>query len=287
MIKLETLKKVGIVGAGTMGQGIAQVCATAGYAVILYDIEPAITEKAYQHIEKSLSVAVEKGKLSGEEKEEAIKRIGLTNSIERVVADLIIEAAVENLAIKIQIFSELEKINTEHTIFTSNTSSIPITQIATGLKNPERLAGLHFFNPASIMKLVEIISGVATDTRIIDILKEFVKKINKTGVVAKDSPGFIVNRVARHFYVESLKILEENVADVTTIDTLMRACGFKMGPFELMDLIGVDTNFAVTSSMFSAFHQDAKFRPSRIQQQKVDAGHHGRKSGRGFYTYDS
>ncbi len=287
MIKLEAIKKIGIVGAGTMGQGIAQVCATAGYAVVLYDIEPSITEKAYQRIEKGLNKAIEKGKLSTGEKEEAIKRIGLTNSIERVHADIIIEAAVERLDIKLQIFSELEKVNSEETIFLTNTSSIPITQIAAGLKNPERLAGLHFFNPAPIMKLVEIISGVATDPLIIDLLKDFVKKIKKTGVIAKDSPGFIVNRVARHFYVESLKVLEENVADVSTIDKLMRTSGFKMGPFELMDLIGVDTNFSVTSSMYNAFHQDGKFRPSRIQQQKVDAGHHGRKSGRGFYKYDS
>lgn len=287
MIKLDAIKKIGIVGAGTMGQGIAQVCATAGYTVVLYDIEPAITEKAYQRIEKSFSKAVEKGKLSKEEKEEAIKRIGLTNSIERVLADLIIEAAIERVDIKLQIFSELEKINSEDTVFTTNTSSIPVTQIAAGLKNPERLAGLHFFNPAPIMKLVEIISGVATEPAIIDLLKDFVKKIKKTGVIAKDSPGFIVNRVARHFYVEALKVLEENVADVSTIDKLMRTTGFKMGPFELMDLIGVDTNFSVTSSMFNAFHQDGKFRPSRIQQQKVDAGHHGRKSGRGFYRYDS
>ena len=287
MIKLDAIKKIGIVGAGTMGQGIAQICATAGYAVVLYDIEPEITEKAYQRINKSFNKAVEKGKLTKEEKEEAIARIGLTNSIDRVVADIIIEAAIERLDIKIQIFSDLEKINSENTIFTTNTSSIPITQIAAGLKNPERLAGLHFFNPAPIMKLVEIISGVATDPLIIDLLKEFVKKIKKTGVIAKDSPGFIVNRVARHFYVESLKVLEENVADVSTIDKLMRASGFKMGPFELMDLIGVDTNFAVTSSMYNAFHQDGKFRPSRIQQQKVDAGHHGRKSGRCFYKYDS
>ncbi len=286
MIKLEAIKKIGIVGAGTMGQGIAQVCSTAGYAVVLYDIEPAITEKAYQRLEKSFTKAVEKGKLSKEEKEEAIKRIGLTNSIERVQADIIVEAAVERLDVKLQIFSELEKVNSEETVFTTNTSSISITQIAAGLKNPERLAGLHFFNPAPIMKLVEIISGVATDPLIIDLLKEFVKKIKKTGVIAKDSPGFIVNRVARHFYVESLKILEENVTDVSTIDKLMRASGFKMGPFELMDLIGVDTNFSVTSSMYNAFHQDGKFRPSRIQQQKVDAGHHGRKSGRGFYKYD-
>lgn len=286
MIKPEAIKKIGIVGAGTMGQGIAQVCATAGYAVVLYDLEPAITEKAYQRIEKSLNKAIEKGKLSTGEKEEAIKRIGLTNSIERVQADIIIEAAVERLDIKLQIFSELEKVNSEETIFLTNTSSIPITQIAAGLKKPERLAGLHFFNPAPIMKLVEIISGVATDPLIIDLLKDFVKKIKKTGVIAKDSPGFIVNRVARHFYVESLKVLEENVADVSTIDKLMRTSGFKMGPFELMDLIGVDTNFSVTSSMYNAFHQDGKFRPSRIQQQKVDAGHHGRKSGWGFYKYD-
>ncbi|HYE72566.1 MAG TPA: 3-hydroxyacyl-CoA dehydrogenase family protein, partial [Blastocatellia bacterium] len=180
----------------------------------------------------------------------------------------------------------LEKLNGKDCLFASNTSSIPITQISAVLKHPGRLAGLHFFNPAPVMKLVEIIKSAATSNEIIQTLEQFCKRISKHSVLTQDSPGFIVNRVARHYYVESLKLLEEGVADHQTIDALLKSSGFKMGPFELMDLIGVDVNFSVTQSMYQSFHYDPKFRPSRIQQQKVDAGHHGRKSGKGFYDYN-
>jgi 3-hydroxybutyryl-CoA dehydrogenase len=284
-MNVENIKTVGIAGAGTMGQGIAQVCATAGYQVVLYDIAEAQLAHAKSLIQKSLQVAVEKGKLKADESNQALSRIQFQSDVNQLKADLIIEAALEKLDIKKELFTRLEAINSESCILTTNTSSIPVTQIASALKHPQRFAGLHFFNPAPIMKLVEIISGVNTDAETIDTLKAFCKKLEKTAVLAKDSPGFIVNRVARHYYVEALKVLEENVTDITTIDTLMKASGFKMGPFELMDLIGVDTNFSVTTSIYNAFHQDAKFRPSLIQQQKVDAGHHGRKSGKGFYDY--
>ncbi len=172
------------------------------------------------------------------------------------------------------------------TILATNTSSIPVTQIAATIPNPERVLGIHFFNPAHIMKLVEIVSGAQTDTQIASACRELIVKLGKMPIMAKDAPGFIVNRVARHYYVEALKILEENITSMENIDLLMESAGFKMGPFRLMDLIGVDTNFSVTSSMYQLFHYDGKFRPSRIQQQKVDAGHHGRKSGKGFYTYE-
>lgn len=281
----ENIKTVGIAGAGTMGQGIAQVCATAGYEVVLYDIAEAQLANAKNLIRKSLQVAVEKGKLKADESNQVLSRIQFQSDVNQLKADLIIEAALEKLDIKKELFVRLEAINSESSILTTNTSSIPVTQIASALKHPQRFAGLHFFNPAPIMKLVEIISGVNTDAETIDTLKAFCKKLEKTAVLAKDSPGFIVNRVARHYYVEALKLLEENVTDIQTIDALMKASGFKMGPFELMDLIGVDTNFSVTTSIYNAFHQDAKFRPSLIQQQKVDAGHHGRKSGKGFYDY--
>ncbi len=279
------IQTVGIAGAGTMGQGIAQVCATAGYEVVLYDIAEAQLAHAKNLIQKSLQVAVEKGKLKADESNQALSRIQFQSDVNQLKADLIIEAALEKLDIKKELFTRLEAINSESCILTTNTSSIPVTQIASALKNPQRFAGLHFFNPAPIMKLVEIISGVNTDAETVDTLKAFCEKLGKTAVLAKDSPGFIVNRVARHYYVEALKLLEENVTDIQTIDALMKASGFKMGPFELMDLIGVDTNFSVTTSIYNAFHQDAKFRPSLIQQQKVDAGHHGRKSGKGFYDY--
>ncbi|GAB3823737.1 3-hydroxyacyl-CoA dehydrogenase NAD-binding domain-containing protein [Pontibacter rugosus] len=285
-MKLEDIKTIGIVGAGTMGQGIAQICAQAGYKTILFDINGQVLEKAQQTTIKNLDKGIERGKVTEAEKAAALANLTYTGDTLQLSCDVIIEAVVERLEVKQSIFSELASINTPDTILASNTSSIPITQIAAAIPNPERVVGMHFFNPAHIMKLVEVISGATTSPAVAETIKELAEKLEKTAVMAKDSPGFIVNRVARHFYVEGLKLLEEGVADVETIDKLMQASGFKMGPFELMDLIGVDTNYSVTTSMFEAFHYDAKFRPSRIQQQKVDAGHHGRKSGKGFYTYE-
>jgi 3-hydroxybutyryl-CoA dehydrogenase len=285
-MNIGNLRTIGIVGAGTMGQGIAQVCATSGFSVLLYDINGELIQKGLSLIERSLQASVEKNKLTVIQKQEALSRIKSCEKLEQLKVDLVIEAAIEKLEVKRELFTILEKVNSDECILSSNTSSIPITQIASILKKADRFAGLHFFNPAHIMKLVEVISGVSTSEATINLLKEFSLKLDKTPVLAKDSPGFIVNRVARHYYVEALKILEENAGDVKTIDALMKASGFKMGPFELMDLIGVDTNFSVTSSLYNAFHQDSKFRPSRIQQQKVEAGHLGRKSGKGFYDYN-
>lgn len=285
-MKLEDIKTIGVVGAGTMGQGIAQICAQAGYKTILFDINAQVLEKAKVTTTKNLDKGIERGKLTEQDKQTALGNLSFTGDTLQLSCDVIIEAIVERLEVKQGIFKELASINTPDTILASNTSSIPITQIAAAIPNPERVVGMHFFNPAHIMKLVEVISGAATSPETAATIKQLAEKLGKTAVMAKDSPGFIVNRVARHFYVEGLKLLEEGVADVETIDKLMQASGFKMGPFELMDLIGVDTNFSVTTSMFEAFHYDPKFRPSRIQQQKVDAGHHGRKSGRGFYKYD-
>ncbi|HEU5292252.1 MAG TPA: 3-hydroxyacyl-CoA dehydrogenase NAD-binding domain-containing protein [Cyclobacteriaceae bacterium] len=282
----DKIQTVGIIGAGTMGQGIAQICATYGYAVLLFDIDAGFLKKGVSNIESALQLSVDKGKLSANQKQEALNRIKSCKHLEQVKADLIIEAAIEKLDVKREIFKTLENSNSPDSILATNTSSIPVTQIASVLKNPNRFAGLHFFNPAHIMKLVEVISGVATSAETLEQLRTFSEKLGKTPISVKDSPGFVVNRVARHYYVETLKILEENVTDIKTIDTLLRSTGFKMGAFELMDLIGVDTNFSVTASMYNAFHQDGKFRPSRIQQQKVDAGHLGQKSGKGFYDYN-
>lgn len=281
----DAIKRVAVIGAGTMGQGIAQVCASSGYKVMLYDVQSDLITKALGNIRRNLDSLVEKGKMSAEEREKASGNLQLVSDYRQLQVDLAIEAVIEKLDVKQKIFLELEKINGKDCLFASNTSSIPITQIASTLKHPGRLAGLHFFNPAPLMKLVEIIRAAATEESVIDVLSAFCKTINKQSVITQDSPGFIVNRVARHYYVESLKLLEENVADFKTIDALLKSSGFRMGPFELMDLIGVDVNFSVTKSMFDAFHQDPKFRPSRIQQQKVDAGHHGRKTGKGFYDY--
>jgi 3-hydroxybutyryl-CoA dehydrogenase len=284
-MKFEDIKTIGIVGAGTMGQGIAQICAQAGYKTILFDINASVLEKAQQTTTINLNKGIERGKLTEADKTTALANLTFTGNTLDLHCDVIIEAIVERLEVKQSIFKELADINTPDTILASNTSSIPITRIAAGVPNPERVVGMHFFNPAHIMKLVEVISGAATSPEVARTIEQLALKLEKTPVMAQDSPGFIVNRVARHYYVEGLKLLEEGVADVETIDKLMQASGFKMGPFELMDLIGVDTNFSVTTSMFEAFHYDPKFRPSRIQQQKVDAGHHGRKSGKGFYNY--
>lgn len=281
-----SINTVAIVGAGTMGRGITQAVALAGYKVILYDVNDAILNSAYAKIISNLDKGIELGKITEQQKQAAIKNIELTHEIIKVAADLIIEAVVEDLRIKLDLFSKLESINRDSTIFATNTSSFSVTAIGSALKMSNRLAGLHFFNPAHIMKLVEIVSGNETDTNVIESLKEFARSIGKVSVSATDAPGFIVNRVARHYYLESLCILKEQVADHQTIDELLEAYGFKMGPFRLMDLIGIDTNLAVTQSIFESFHFEPRFRPNSIQEQMVAAGHYGRKSGKGFYSYE-
>lgn len=283
---INRIKKIAVIGSGTMGQGIAQVCAAAGYEVLLYDIQSELIRTAISGLRKNLESLVEKGKLPADQKDGILSRISSVSDFRQLQVDMVIEAVIEKLEVKQKIFKELEKINDKDCILTTNTSSIPVTRIASALKHPNRFAGLHFFNPAPVMKLVEIIGGASTAAPTIQLLTAFSKQLNKQCVLAHDSPGFIVNRVARHFYGESLKIVEEQVADIQSVDILMKSAGFKMGPFELMDFIGIDVNFAVTSSMYQSFHQDPKFRPSRIQQQKVDAGHLGRKTGKGFYDHD-
>ena len=284
---LDNIKTIGICGAGTMGQGIAQICAMAGYQTILFDIRQEGLDVAVKNIDKNLSKGIERGKVTEEQKASVLSKIKYTIEIDKVKADVIVEAVLEKLEIKHELFSKLEEINSANCILATNTSSIPITQIARPLKRPENVVGMHFFNPAHIMKLVEVISGVSTDEKVSKLVYDLATKLGKKPVMAADAPGFIVNRVARHFYVEGLKIAEEKVANFETIDKLIESSGFKMGPFKLMDLIGVDTNYAVTSSMFESFKYDSKFRPSRIQEQKVMAGHYGRKSGKGFYDYES
>lgn len=279
------ISTVAIVGAGTMGQGIAEICAVSGFDVILFDINPDILRQAAQRINSDLSRLADKGKLSAKDTASALSRISFPSEIRHVKADLIIEAVVEDLAVKQNLFRELEANNSEDAILVSNTSSLSITRIGKALRHPRRFAGLHFFNPAYVMNLVEIVEGPVTDSAIVNKLRGFCESLGKQAVLLKDSPGFIVNRVARLYYVEALKIAEEGIADFATIDKLMRGAGFRMGPFELMDLIGIDTNFAVTRSIYRAFYDEPKFRPSRIQQQKVDAGELGRKTGKGFYDY--
>jgi 3-hydroxybutyryl-CoA dehydrogenase len=278
--------KIGVIGAGVMGRGIAQVSAMAGHQVILFDINFEMLDVAKASIEKNLTKAISLGKATEESKSQTIANLTYSNTIAEVQVDLIIEAIVEKLDVKVKVFNELAEINGEDTVYASNTSSIPLTQIAAQFKYPQKLVGIHYFNPAHIMKLVEIIGAEQTDSEVLEFAKAYVDGVNKVGIVAKDAPGFIVNRVARHFYVESLKILEENVADVEDIDALIKSAGFRMGPFELMDLIGVETNLSVTESMYQLFNYDQKFRPNRIQQKKAQAGYYGRKSGKGFYNYE-
>lgn len=279
------IQTLAVVGAGIMGQGIAQLGIQHGFPTLLFDLNPTALAKAEQAIGAGLGKLVEKNKLSAEARTQALARLTCTAELTQVKADLIVEAVVERLDVKHQLFKELAALNRSDTILASNTSSLPITRLAAPVPHPERVVGMHFFNPAPLMALVEVISGAATAPAVADAVEALARQLGKTPVRAADAPGFIVNRVARHFYVESLKIVEEQVADFVVVDELLEASGFRMGPFRLMDLIGVDTNFAVTSAMFESFYQDAKFRPSRVQQQKVDAGHHGRKSGRGFYEY--
>jgi 3-hydroxybutyryl-CoA dehydrogenase len=280
------MKKVAIVGAGVMGAGIALSSVLGGYETTVYDINLNTLEQSKEYIKKQLNISLSKQKINEEQMNSAWALLKFTETFEEVRANLIIEAIVEKLEVKQQLFQKLEIQNDLTTIFASNTSSIPITQIASVLVNPERLVGIHFFNPAHLMKLIEIIKGASTNDEVAKTAYTWALSIGKTPVYAKDSPGFIVNRVARHFYVESLKILEENTTDIETIDSLVESMGFKMGPFKLMDLIGVETNYSVTNSMFEQFNFDPKFRPNRIQKQKVDAGFFGKKTGKGFYTYD-
>lgn len=268
-----------------MGLGIAQVFAQSGFSVVLFDLGQTQLDKAKDTITRNLDSAVSKGKLKDADKAAALGRISYTANVNDLVADLVIEAIVEKLEPKRELFCKLAEINSDTTILASNTSSIPITRIAKDIKHPQRMAGMHFFNPAHLMKLVEIISAAETSKEVAETLKQLTITIGKVPVMCTDSPGFIVNRVARHYYVESLRLLEEGVATMENVDALMESAGFKMGPYKLMDMLGNDVNFAVTSSLYESFHQDPKFRPSRIQQQKVEAGHLGKKTGKGFYNY--
>ena len=281
-----SIEKIAVIGAGTMGSGIAQVAAVAGFQVQLFDLNPEVLKKGLAGIQKNLLKAVELGKLSAENAEATLARIAPADDLRQLVCDVVIEAIIEKTEAKQNVFQSLAQINPPTTILASNTSSIAMTRIARGIPHPERVVGMHFFNPAHLMKLVEVISGEATSAEVAQTVAELSTQMGKTPVMAADAPGFIVNRVARHFYLESLKCLEERVADFATIDALMENSGFKMGPFKLQDLIGMDINFSVTSSMFDSFHGESRFRPSRLQEMKVEGGFLGKKTGKGWYSYE-
>ena len=281
------IKKVGIIGGGTMGSGIAQVAATAGCSVKLYDTKTEALEKAKADLEKIMDHLVEKGKINSEEKQRIQNNIKYVNSLKELKdSDLTIEAIVENLDIKKNVFSTLEKFVGDDCIIASNTSSLSIASIASSLQKPERCIGIHFFNPAPLMKLVEVIPAVQTSEETLKISVKTITDWGKTVAVAKDTPGFIVNRVARPFYGEALRIYEEGIASFAEIDTAMKEIGgFRMGPFELMDFIGNDVNYTVTETVFEAFYYDPRYKPSFTQKRFAEAGYLGRKSGKGYYNY--
>lgn len=279
------IRIVGVVGAGTMGTGIALLCASSGFRTLLYDKDVAATDRALIRISGSLDASVEKGRMTAAQQEETLSRLQGVRTLGDLKVDLMIEAAVEQLDVKRALFQQLETINNTHAILATNTSSISVSAISQAMRDPSRCVGLHFFNPADRMKLVEVVSTPSTATAVRHQVLEFAAAIGKTSVEAKDSPGFIVNRVARPYYAEALKLLDDKKADVETIDALMRSTGFKMGPFELMDLIGVDINLSVTTSVWEGLNRPIKFKPSATQQGLVRNGNLGRKTGKGFYTY--
>ncbi len=278
---------IGIVGSGAMGSGIAQVAATAGHPTIIYDTNATALEKAKTSLASSLNKLVEKGKITADKAASILSLTTYSSSIQDFKScDLIIEAIVENIEVKQSVFKELESMTSDTCVLASNTSSLSITSIASACNNPEKVIGIHFFNPATLMPLVEIIPGVATDMVIANHCQALINSWGKVTVIAKDTPGFIVNRVARPFYSEALRIYDEQLADMATIDWAMREVGgFKMGPFELMDLIGHDVNYVVTETVWKQFYYDPRFKPSLTQKRLLEAKFLGKKSGRGFYDY--
>lgn len=287
MYGADDITQIGVAGAGVMGQGIAQLAAQTGYAVVLYDPFEKATETAAKQLAANLQRLVEKQQLTNEAAQAFLARIHYTNLLEELRGQLIIEAVPEQLPLKHQLLGHLQAQLDARCILATNTSTLPITQIASVLTDPSRCVGMHFFNPAPIMKLVEVIAGVATAPGVAQAVTQVAQRMGKTAVQVADTPGFIVNRVARQYYLESLRLVEEGTASPKDIDQVMEALGFKMGPFKLMDLIGVETNHSVSQSLYQAFMQAPRFRPSRLQQQLVDAGHWGRKRGRGFYEYSA
>lgn len=278
---------IGIVGAGAMGSGIARVAATAGHRVILVDVDSVALEKAKSNLDNSLKKLIEKGKLSEQDSKSIFEKIQFAGSINHLKdCDLVIEAIIENLGIKQKTFSEIEKIISGNCILASNTSSLSITSLASACNLPSRFFGIHFFNPVPLMPLVEIIPGITSDTALLPQLKSLAESWNKTPVVAKDTPGFIVNRIARPFYGEAIRIFEEGFADFSTIDWAVKEFGgFKMGPFELMDMIGNDINFTVTETVWTQMFYDPRYKPSLIQKRLFEAKRFGKKSGIGYYDY--
>jgi 3-hydroxybutyryl-CoA dehydrogenase len=287
MTALPRSATIAVIGAGTMGAGIAQVAVQAGHRVLLHDVAPGAVDKGLDVVRAGLARLVERQKITPRERDDFAAAVKAAGSLEALAeAALVIEAVVERLEVKRQLFAALEKILGPGAILATNTSSISITEIAAGLARPERVVGMHFFNPAPVMALVEVVSGVATDPAVAATVFETARSWGKAPVMAQSTPGFIANRIARPFYGEALRLLEEGAADAATIDAILRDCGgFRMGPFELMDLIGLDVNLQVTKTVWEAFFHDPRYAPSVLQQSMVAAGRHGRKTQRGWYAY--
>jgi len=274
-----------ICGAGTMGSGIAQVAAKAGFITILFDQNETALDKGKMSIKTQLSNLVQKGKLEESEKEQILNRLSYTSQSDKCKGDIIIEAIIEKIDSKIALFNELATINNSTTIFATNTSSISIDAIAEGFHHPNRLVGMHFFNPAPIMKLVEVIQGKQSAPENIETVIQLTKTMGKVPVLCKDAPGFIVNRVARHYYLEAMEMVSKGLITVEAADELMEAAGFKMGPFKLMDLIGLDINYSVSNIVWEALEKPERLTPSPLQKEKVTKGELGKKTGKGFYDY--
>jgi 3-hydroxybutyryl-CoA dehydrogenase len=281
-------KQIGVIGGGTMGAGIAQVAAQAGCKVVVVDMAEAVLEKAQQQLQQVLLKRIEKQQMSASEADALQQRIVWTTRMADLGAsDCVIEAIVENLAVKQKVFQELESIVTDTCVLATNTSSLSVTSIASACSHPHRVLGIHFFNPAPLMALVEIVPALQSDATLVSATKAMIDGWGKKTVLAKDTPGFIVNRLARPFYSEAIRIFEEGMASMEAIDEAMRRIGgFKMGPFELMDLIGHDVNYTVTETVWQSFYFDPRYTPSFVQKRLVEAKWLGRKTGRGFYRYE-
>ena len=280
------IRNICICGAGTMGSGIAQLAASSALPAILYELDSGVLEKAKKTIDNNLQLLVEKGKINPGQKEKIFQSVHFTNDLNECVADVIIEAIIENIDAKIHLFNQLAAINDDKTIFATNTSSISVTRIANKILQPERFLGMHFFNPAPIMKLVEVINTNYTSKQITQVVTDLARQMGKVPVVCKDSPGFIVNRVARPYYIESLRLVEEGHVSLETIDVLLEGSGFKLGPFKLMDLIGNDINYSVSCSVYEQLNKPERLMPSAIQKEKVEKGELGKKTGKGYYRYN-
>ena len=282
---MHQIKTVCVCGAGTMGTGIAQLCAASGYNTLLFDLNQEVVQKSKNTIHERWQALVMKNRISPNELIAYKKNLSCSSNINDCKADLIIEAIIEKASAKIDLFQQLAEINPINTLFVTNTSSISIQSIATKLEDPFRFAGMHFFNPATHMQLVELVKADQTSAGMVKILQDFVLKLGKTAVICKDSPGFIVNRVARPYYLESLLMIEHGNMDIQTIDAVLEATGFKMGPFKLMDLIGIDINYSVSNIVWEALGKPPRLKPSTIQKEKMEQHALGRKTDQGFYDY--